>query len=667
MILLVDAKSGSADDPAVAAEGAALTEELAAQEGVSQVYSYWTTGIPSLKSDDGSQALVLGRIEGEQNEIKEHIEKISPEFTRSGSEVEVSVGGFAEIYRQMLENIESDLVKAEIIAFPITLLLLVVVFGSLVAAGLPLAVGALAIVGAMFLLRIIAGLTEVSIFALNLTTMLGLGLAIDYSLFIVSRYREELQNGLDVPAAIRRTVETAGRTVAFSGLTVALSLSALLVFPLAFLRSFAYAGVSVVLVAVLGAVVFLPALLVVLGHRVDSLRLWKRKTKPVGQGMWHRIALGVMKRPIPIATAVIAFLVFLGIPFFGAKWGQADDRALPRTESSHIVSQQLRDNFSSNNANALSVVVEGQPSEGDIAVYATELSEIDGVAGVGAATGNYTAGEQISEPDQTSALFASEIGTWLSVIPSVEAFSPEGEQLVADIRAADPSFGVQVTGPSAHLADQTDSLFSKLPLAGAIIGILTFVLLFLMFGGILVPIKAIILNILSLTATFGAMVWIFQEGHLSGVLNFTPTGTMELTMSILMFCMAFGLSMDYEVFLLSRIKEEHDITGDNAASVAIGLEHTGRIVTAAAVLLSVVFIAFATSGVTFIKMMGVGLTLAVIMDATLVRATLVPAFMKLAGEANWWAPEWMRKVYTRFGISESGPPASAPVPATAER
>lgn len=667
VILLVDAKSGSADDPAVAAEGAALTEELAAQEGVSQVYSYWTTGIPSLKSDDGSQALVLGRIEGEQNEIKEHIEKISPEFTRSGSEVEVSAGGFAEIYRQMLENIESDLVKAEIIAFPITLLLLVVVFGSLVAAGLPLAVGALAIVGAMFLLRIIAGLTEVSIFALNLTTMLGLGLAIDYSLFIVSRYREELQNGLDVPAAIRRTVETAGRTVAFSGLTVALSLSALLVFPLAFLRSFAYAGVSVVLVAVLGAVVFLPALLVVLGHRVDSLRLWKRKTKPVGQGMWHRIALGVMKRPIPIATAVIAFLVFLGIPFFGAKWGQADDRALPRTESSHIVSQQLRDNFSSNNANALSVVVEGQPSEGDIAVYATELSEIDGVAGVSAATGNYTAGEQISEPDQTSALFASEIGTWLSVIPSVEAFSPEGEQLVADIRAADPSFGVQVTGPSAHLADQTDSLFSKLPLAGAIIGILTFVLLFLMFGGILVPIKAIILNILSLTATFGAMVWIFQEGHLSGVLNFTPTGTMELTMPILMFCMAFGLSMDYEVFLLPRIKEEHDITGDNAASVAIGLEHTGRIVTAAAVLLSVVFIAFATSGVTFIKMMGVGLTLAVIMDATLVRATLVPAFMKLAGEANWWAPEWMRKVYTRFGISESGPPAPAPVPATAER
>lgn len=667
VILLVDAKSGSADDPAVAAEGAALTEELAAQEGVGQVYSYWTTGIPSLKSDDGSQALVLGRIEGDQNEIKEHIEKISPEFTRSGSEVEVSVGGFAEIYRQMQENIESDLVKAEIIAFPITLILLVVVFGSLVAAGLPLAVGGLAIIGAMFLLRIIAGLTEVSIFALNLTTMLGLGLAIDYSLFIVSRYREELQNGLEPHAAVRRTVETAGRTVAFSGLTVALSLSALLLFPLAFLRSFAYAGVSVVLVAVLGAVVFLPALLAILGRKVDSLRLWKRKTKPVGEGMWHRIAMGVMKRPVPIATAVIAFLVFLGIPFFGAKWGQADDRALPRTESSHIVSQQLRDNFSSSNANALSVVVEGQPSEGEIAAYALELSEIDGVAGVGAATGNYAAGAQISEPDQTNALFASEAGAWLSVVPSVEAFSPEGEQLVADIRAANASFGVQVTGPSAHLADQTDSLFSKLPLAGAIIGITTFVLLFLMFGGILVPIKAIILNMLSLSATFGAMVWIFQEGHLSGALDFTPTGTMELTMPILMFCMAFGLSMDYEVFLLSRIKEEHDITGDNAASVAIGLEHTGRIVTAAAVLLSVVFVAFATSGVTFIKMMGVGLTLAVIMDATLVRAILVPAFMKLAGEANWWAPKWMRKVYMRFGISESGPSAPAPVPATAER
>ena len=273
----------------------------------------------------------------------------------------------------------------------------------------------------------------------------------------------------------------------------------------------------------------------------------------------------------------------------------------------------------------------------------------------------------MSEPDQTNALFASDAGTWLSVIPSVEAFSPEGEELVADIRAADASFDVQVTGPSAHLADQTDSLFSRLPLAAGIIGITTFILLFLMFGGILVPIKAIILNMLSLTATFGAMVWIFQEGHLSGVLDFTPTGTMELTMPILMFCMAFGLSMDYEVFLLSRIKEEHDLTGDNTASVAIGLERTGGIVTAAAVLLSVVFVAFATSGVTFIKMMGVGLTLAVIMDATLVRATLVPAFMKLAGEANWWAPKWMRKVYLRFGISEGGPSTQAPVPVAAER
>ncbi|MPZ69329.1 MAG: MMPL family transporter, partial [Actinobacteria bacterium] len=613
------------------------------------------------------QAIVLGRIEGDQNEIKEHIEVISPEFTRSTDAVDVSVGGFAEIYRQMQHNIESDLIKAETIAFPITLLLLIIVFGSLVAAGLPLAIGGLAIVGAMFLLRIIAGMTEVSIFALNLTTMLGLGLAIDYSLFIVSRYREELANGLEPHDAVRRTVETAGRTVAFSGLTVALSLSALLVFPLAFLRSFAYAGVSVVLVAILGAVVFLPALLAVMGRKVDSLRLWKRRAKPAGAGRWHQIAMGVMKRPIPIATAVIAFLIFLGIPFFGAQWGQADDRALPKTESSHVVSQQLRDNFSSNNANALSVVVEGQPSETEITAFATELSEIDGVAGVGAATGNYAGGGQISEPDQTNALFASDAGTWLSVIPSVEAFSPEGEQLVAEIRAADASFDVQVTGPSAHLADQTDSLFSRLPLAAGIIGITTFILLFLMFGGILVPIKAIILNMLSLTATFGAMVWIFQEGHLSGALDFTPTGTMELTMPILMFCMAFGLSMDYEVFLLSRIKEEHDLTGDNTASVAIGLERTGGIVTAAAVLLSVVFVAFATSGVTFIKMMGVGLTLAVIMDATLVRATLVPAFMKLAGEANWWAPKWMRKVYVRFGISEGGASTQAPVPVAAER
>ncbi len=664
IVLLVSA-DGSVDAPATAKAGAALTAELSAEEGLEQVYSYWSTGIPSLKSRSGDQALVIGVIEGSDDHVRERIEELSPKYTREG-DLEVGVGGFAEIYREMQENIESDLVKAETIAFPITMILLLIVFGSVVAASLPLAIGGMSIIGAFFLLSVIADLTDVSIFALNLITMLGLGLAIDYSLFVVSRFREELHNGLEPHQAVMRTVQTAGRTVAFSGLTVALSLGALLVFPLAFLRSFAYAGISVVLVAVLGAVVFLPALLAVVGRNVDRFRLFKRQPKEVGEGMWHRIALGVMKRPIPVATSVITLLVVLGVPFFGVRWGEADDRALPASASSHQVQQQIRDNFDSNNANALSIITNSadRVSQDEIDAFARELSSIEGVAGVGAVTGTYSGGEQVSPPDETSAVFAGDKGTWLSVVPSVEAFSPEGEQLVHDIRAVDPGFETRVTGPSARLVDTTESLFSRVPATGVLIAVATFVLLFLMFGGILVPIKALVLNVLSLSATFGAMVWIFQDGHLSSLLDFTPTGTMDLTMPILMFCMAFGLSMDYEVFLLSRIKEEHDAGADNTTAVAMGLERTGRIVTAAAVLLSVVFVAFATSGVTFIKMMGVGLTLAVIMDATLVRATLVPAFMRLAGEANWWAPAWMRKVYNRFGISEGEPavPPASPAP-----
>ena len=668
LVLLVSA-DGSVDDEQVAAEGTALTEELASESGVAQVASYWTTGAPSMKSADGSQALVLGVIEGDPNEVMDRVEVLSPKFEREGEAINVEVGGFAEIFRQVSERVEGDLARAESIAFPITLLLLVLVFGSLVAGFLPLIVGGIAIIGTFLVLQVMTGFTEVSIYSLNLTTMLGLGLAIDYSLFVVSRYREELKNGLDVPDAVRMTVKTAGRTVAFSGLTVALSLAALLVFPLAFLRSFAYAGVAVVLMAAIGAIVFLPALLMMLGHRVNKLSIRRRSQPEAGNGFWHRMASVVMRRPVPIATSVIVVLLILGAPFLNVRWGQADDRALPEESSSRVVSQQIRDNFTSNTSNALSVVATntGDPTSeaATIGQFATELSKIEGVEGVEGLTGRYVKGELAAKPTEANARYGNGDATWYSVIPSVEAYSPEGEHLVQDIRALDAPYEIEITGPSATLVDQKDSLFSKVPIAGLWIGLATFVLLFLSFGSVVVPIKAIVLNLLSLTATFGAVVWIFQDGNLSGFLDFTPTGVIETTSPILMFCVAFGLSMDYEVFLLSRIKEEYDKTGDNTASVAMGLEHTGRIVTAAAVLLSVVFVAFATSGVTFIKLFGIGLTIAVLMDATLVRATLVPAFMRLAGNANWWAPAWMRRLYDRFGISENqprpkvGPPAAS--------
>jgi putative drug exporter of the RND superfamily len=660
LVLLVTAEEGSVDDPATKQAGLALTKELSSEADVEQVLSYWTTGIPAFKSEQGDRALIAGVIQGDEDFVNDRVKELSAKYSRSDAGVAVTVGGFAEVFRQVGETIEHDLVTAEKIAFPITLVLLVLVFGSLIAAGLPLLIGIISIMGSFLILTIISEMTLVSIFALNLVTAMGLGLAIDYSLFVVSRFREELRNGLEVDDAVRQTVRTAGRTVAFSGLTVALSLAALLVFPLAFLKSFAYAGIAVVLLAAVTSTVFLPALLAVLGPRVDKFS-WRRRRETatsVENGFWHRLALFVMRRPLPIATIVIVFLLFLGAPFLGAEFGRPDDRVLPESASSHQVSQVLRDEFPVNATTNVNIVAvgAGDPAqlEPEITAYSTELSQLEGVYAVQSLTGAFVDGEQVAPADANSAAFASDTGTWLTVVPSVEAVSPEGEELVHAIRGMDAPFDVQVGGASADLVDTKSGVFGRMPLAAILIGITTFILLFLMFGGILVPIKAIILNLLSLTATFGALVWIFQDGNLADQLDFITTGTIDITTPVLMFCIAFGLSMDYEVFLLSRIKEEHDLTHDNTASVALGLERTGRIVTAAAALLSIVFLALATSEVTFIKLFGIGLTLAVVMDATLIRAVLVPAFMRLAGEANWWAPGWMRKIHDRFGISESG-------------
>jgi RND superfamily putative drug exporter len=567
------------------------------------------------------------------------------------------VGGFAEVFRQVGEKVKSDLAIAEAIAIPVTLVLLVVVFGSVVAAGLPVGIGVLSVIGTFLVLRVLAELTQVSIFALNLTTFLGLGLAIDYSLFVVSRYREELRNGLGTEAAVRRAVVTAGRTVVFSAATVAASLGALLVFPLAFLRSFAYGGIAVVALAALVSVVVLPAALAALGPRIDTWSVRRAAPKDVGEGFWHRMALAVMRRPIVIGGSVVALLVLLGLPFLRIELGLPDDRVLPTSVSSRQVQDQIRSNFTSNEAGAAQVVAVGigdpRHRMDEIGSYAARLSTLDGVARVDALTGSYLGGLRVAPPNPVSARFASPDGTWFSVVPAVEPVSAAGERMVQDIRSLPAPFPVEVAGLSAQLADTKASVLDRLPLAAGIIAVVTFTVLFLMFGSLLVPLKAVVLNLLSLSATFGALVWIFQEGNLSEALDFTATGAIDITVPVLMFCIAFGLSMDYEVFLLSRIKEEHDRTGDNQHSVAVGLERTGRIVTVAAALLAVVFVAMATSGVTFMKLFGIGLTMAVLMDATLIRATLVPAFMRLAGEANWWAPRPLRRVYERWGFSEA--------------
>jgi RND superfamily putative drug exporter len=404
LVLLVTAKGGDVDDPSVAAAGAALTRRLAAEADLAQVVSYWATGAPALKSRDGGQALVIGRITGDEQELDTRAAALDAAYARDDPTLRVQVGGQAQVFREVGEQVEADLARAEAIAVPITLVLLVLVFASAVAGALPLAVGGFAIVGTLLVLRVLAQLTDVSIYALNLTTALGLGLAIDYSLFIVSRYREELRAGRDEADALVVTMATAGRTVLFSAATVAVALLALLVFPLYFLRSFGYAGIAVVALAAAGALVVLPALLAVLGRRVDRFRLPLGRGRAVapGTGFWHRVATWVMRRPLPIAVAVVAFLVLLGAPFLGVRFGLPDDRVLPAQAEGRQVAEAVRTSFASDEAGALSVVAPGigdpMAHLADIDGYAAALSRLDGVDRVDALTGSYVAGRRLQGP-----------------------------------------------------------------------------------------------------------------------------------------------------------------------------------------------------------------------------------------------------------------------------
>ena len=406
LVLLVTAGSGSVDDQAVVAAGAELTEELAAEPAIQQAFSYWSLGsAPPLKSTDGSQALVLARIEGDEDEVDAVIEELAPRYTRDGDVVDVEVGGQAQVFRQVSTQVESDLQRAEAITFPIVLILLVLVFGSAIAAGLPLAIAAISVIGTFLALFMLTLVTDVSIFSLNLTTALGIGLGIDYSLFIVSRFREEMRNGRSPDDAVVRAVETAGRTVLYSALTVAISLSALLVFPMYFLRSFAYAGVAVVALACIGALVVLPSLLAAIGPRIDRWTVFRRRQHDEADGLWHRIATFVMRRPVPIAVGVVAVLLVLGTPFLGARFGLPDDRVLPESATSRQVQDEIRRNFTSLEAAALSVVAnEAGPASPDrdaaLDRYAAGLSSIEGVARVDAATGSYQDGAQVLGPNR---------------------------------------------------------------------------------------------------------------------------------------------------------------------------------------------------------------------------------------------------------------------------
>ncbi|MEM9464016.1 MAG: MMPL family transporter [Actinomycetota bacterium] len=636
-VLVVDA-STAVDDAAIAATVERLDAEISAFDGVLDVTTYWELGQPeALRSIDGEAALAFVTIDpGLSDQDREAVVVDLREAYEQFEGLTVEFAGSQAVFAAVSEQVASDLAIAQLIAIPITLVLLLVIFRGLVAASLPLLIGVASIFGTLFVLYVIGSITDVSIYAINLTTALGLGLGIDFSLFMVSRFREELDNGLSVEDAVVRTVETSGRTITFSGLTTMLSLTALVVFPLYFLRSFAYAGAATVALATAAAVITLPALLAVAGTRINSLTIRKAPPSAGENGRLARLARGVMKRPATVSIAVVAVLVLVGAPFLRAEFATPDHRVLPEGNWAREANDTLRTDFATIESAAFDMVSPAELDDASAADVAASVSRLDGVARVDGPTGVWVDGELVAE-NPTGSTFRSATATRWSVVPDIEPVSRAGQDLVNEIRDLEGP-ELLVTGSAAQLVDTKSAIADRLPLAGAIIAITGLVILFAMLRSVILPFKAIVLNLLSLTATYGSMVWIFQDGNGADLLGFTPTGAIDTTMPILMFCVAFGLSIDYEVFLLSRIKEERDNGADTETATAMGIQRTGGIVTASALLLAITFGAFAAGGTTFIKLFGIGLAVAVVADAFFVRVTLLPAVMKLLGERAWWAP-----------------------------
>ncbi|MEV0935324.1 MMPL family transporter [Streptomyces phaeochromogenes] len=666
LVLLVRASEGRVDAPAAQQSGQALAADLKKEKNLENVVSFWDTASPDLRSKDGREAMVLAHVKGEGTERDENAKSLIDAYTGPYKDTfTVQAGGSAAVNSEMGTQSGEDLVLAEGIAVPLTLVLLLLVFGSLVAALLPLAIGVIAIMGTFAELFILGSVTDVSIFAINLTTALGLGLGIDYALLMVSRFREQLEAGASVDDAVRRTVSTAGRTVAFSAATVAAALAALMVFPQYFLRSFGYAGVGVVAIAAVSTLFVMPALFVVLGHRVNSGRLpWAkadRARSDTRAPFWGRLAGTVMRRPALTALPVLAVLLVAASPLLGITFGTPDERVLPEDSESRQVSSVLQEKFNGNDSAAVHVVIDKAVSKAPLESYAAELSGLKGVVRVETSAGTYAEGGSTAT-DPGNASLGRPDAQQINVVSALSPKSDAAQDLVDEVRAVAPPAGSQslVGGVDAVLVDSKDSVGNRLPLAVALVALTTFLLLFLFTGSVVQPLRALVLNMISLGATLGVMTWIFQDGNLSSLLGFTAQ-PMDVSMTVLMFCIAFGLSMDYEVFVTSRIKELHDLGEDNESAVTNGLGHTGRIVTAAACLLAVSFFAFGTAKLSFMQLFGLGSGLAILIDAVAVRGILVPAAMRLLGRSAWYAPGFLRKFHGRFGLSEGGPaPMAAP-------
>ena len=629
VIVVVDAGTRDVTSPDVVQEAKSLEAKIAGEIGVTKTLSYWSSGgEATLKSKDSRAAYIL--IYGEADAFSPESQKLGAVFQdkyegKNGS-FTLYPGGVAVVGNAISEKIGADLKIAEIVSIPLTFILLAFVFGALAASAMPLIVGVAAILGAFFILYLISLFTNVSVYALNLTTGMGLGLGIDYALLMVNRFREEIHHGKNVQDSIVTTMATAGKTVFYSGLTVLVTMVSLTFFPLPFLKSFGYAGVSVVALAVVGAIFGLPPILALLGTRIDKGVIRKSSITPKEDGRWAQTARFVMKRPAAVVILSLIILGLLAAPVQNIKFAQGDSRMLPASNPAAIATALQADRFAGQTNNPVEIIVRnGADKTLEVDQYAKEIATVSGIVAV--------------QPPQV-------IGQDVRLVAfhSMLPRTPDAQKLIHDIRDLKSPAGTLVGGVAADYTDSQDGISQTLPWALGWIALSVFVLIFVFTGSIILPIKAVLLNVLSLAATMGVLTWVFIDGHLQWLVgSFTLTGTLDTSIVILIAVVVFGLSMDYELFLLSRIREEHLAGKSNIEAVATGLQRSARIITAAAVLLAVVFAAFITSGVTSIKSMGFGVALAVILDATIVRALLVPALMRLFGERNWWAPKWMQR------------------------
>ncbi|MFI9201241.1 MMPL family transporter [Streptomyces sp. NPDC053048] len=642
-LVLLARAPGGVDTGRARAAGRALADRLARSPGVASTRAYWRDGDPALRSADGSAALITADLAGADRDAARTAESLVPGLTGHHGVLEVSATGGAWVSVEARREGQRDLLRAELVAAPVTLLLLVVALRSLVAALVPLVIGAVSVVGTMALLRLLTYAMPVSVFAMNLTTALGFGLAVDYGLFLVTRYREELRAGRGVDLAVRRTAQQAGRTVAVSACAVALSMSALLVLPLPFLQSMACAGMAVAVFSAATATLLVPPVLTLLGHRVDrwdplaALRPVRAAGPPRPDSpTWRAVARAVTRRPLYYGTGCALALLLLASPFAHVRFGLPDERVLPARTEAHRTSEEVRARFASSADRTVTVVLpEADPVRDAAALRAYER----------AAAGLPSAGVVRWAP----AAKGAKRGAVLLLSGPRQAQSKAGQNLVERLRALPAPGGERlVAGRSAALTDTRAAVRARLPLAAAIAALTTWAMLFLLTGSVLLPVKALVIGALSLGTSFGTMVFVFQDGHLRDALGgFTVTGTLDMSMPLLMFAIAFGLAIDYEIFLLSRVREHHLLTGDNRRAVVEGVARTGRLVTTGALAVAVVTGALATSGVTALKLLGTGLATAVLVDAVLVRGILVPAYLTVAGRLNWWVPAWLGRAHAR--------------------